>query len=225
LEQPAKRRNNDVGKQIEAVLTPRQLQTLKDHSFPEQCVGLLYDAEVRRDVGFTVEQEDRLRRAARERLARFQRQSLTHAEKVWGLLSPQQQAALPAIVKRQGPTSAVLSIAWELGFSYENFVPSYPMLAASPVRERLQLTTEQAKQLQTVMDDAKARLKKILAGGAAQSDAEDDEEMEEDEKKRIETSLTSKQLATLNEINFRREVVLALGYPKKRDELSLTEQQ
>jgi hypothetical protein len=92
-------------------------------------------------------------------MARFQQESLKRAEKVWGLLTPQQKAELPAIVKHQGPTSAILSIAWELGFNYDNFIARYPMLAESPVRERLRLSTEQAKQLQAVMDDANARLK------------------------------------------------------------------
>ena len=49
-------------------------------------------------------------------------------------------AALPEVVKRQGPTSAILSIAWELGFDLDSLVPGYPMLAAAPVRERLGLS-------------------------------------------------------------------------------------
>ena len=218
-ERPAKLRDYGIRKQIEAVLTPRQLQTLRDFSFPEQAVGLLYDAEVRRDVGFSVEQEDRLRRLARERLARFQQESLKRAERVWGLLSPQQQADLPAIVKRQGPTSAILSIGWELGFNFDNFIASYPMLAESPARERLRLSAEQAKQLQAVMGDAGARLKTARQGGAPQPDAEDDD------KKRVEAILTPQQLATLNEIDFHRQVVLALGYPEKRQSIGMTDQQ
>jgi hypothetical protein len=41
----------------------------------------------------------------------------------------------------------------------------------------------------------------------------------------VEAILTPQQLATLNEINFRRQVVLALGYPEKRDSLGMTDQQ
>ena len=62
---------------------------------------------------------------------------MERAEKQWSMLTPEQQAALPEVVKRQGPTSAVLSIAWELGFQLDAFVPGYPMLAEEPVRERL----------------------------------------------------------------------------------------
>jgi len=63
----------------------------------------------------------------------------------WGLLSPQQQAQLPAVVKSHGPTSAILSTGWGLGFNFDNFIARYPMLAELPVRERLRLSTEQAE--------------------------------------------------------------------------------
>jgi len=211
--------DNEVRKQIETVLTPQQLQTIKAHTFPEYAVGLLYDAKVRHEIVFGADQENRLRSIVQERLARLQQEYLKRAEKTWGLLTPQQKAELPEIVKHQGPTSSVLSIAQELGFSFDNCIAGYPMLAESPVRERLQLSTEQAEQLQAVMADAGARMKKVRQAGAPQSDAENDE------KNRVEAILTPQQLTTLVEINFRREVVLALGYPKKRESIGMTDQQ
>jgi len=69
------------------------------------------------------------------------------------------------------------------------------------------------------MSDAGARVKKALQGGANQPDAEIDE------KNRVEAILTPQQLTTLVEINFRRQVVLALGYPEKRDSIGMTDQQ
>ena len=48
---------------------------------------------------------------------------------------------------------------------------------------------------------------------------------EADDKKRVEAILTPQQLTTLNEINFRRQVVLALGYPEKRKTIGMTDQQ
>lgn len=86
-------------------------------------------------------------------------------------------------------------------------------------RSTLRLSTEQAEQLQAVMADAGARVKKARQGGANQSDAEIDE------KNRVEAILTPQQLTTLVEINFRRQVVLALGYPEKRDSIGMTDQQ
>lgn len=218
---------NKVCNQIEAVLTPRQLQTLKDYSFPAYAIGLLYDAKTRQEIGFNPEQEDGFRRLAKERLAQFQQVYMERAEKLWGMLTPGQQAALPEVVKRQGPTSAVLSIAWDLGFDLDNFLAHYPMLAEAPVRTRLGLTAEQEKHLHVVMADSAARKEKVrqerLSGKKQRSMPHSNAEA--DEKKRVEAILTPQQLTTLNEINFRRQVALALGYSKKRKTVGVTAQQ
>jgi hypothetical protein len=212
--------NSAFRKQIEAVLTVPQLQTIKNHTFPEHVVGLLYDAKVRREIAFGPAQEDRLRSVVQERFARIQAVSLKRAEKVWGLLTPEQKADLPAVVKRQGPTSAILSLASEIGFGQDNVIASYPMLAESPVRERLQLSTEQAQQLQVVMTNAGARLKQaMLQGESPHRDAESDD------KKQVDAILTPAQLTMLDEIDFRRKVVLALGYPEKRESIGMTDAQ
>ena len=212
--------DKEFRKQIESVLTPPQLQTIKAHSFPEYAVGLLYDPRVRQEIAFSPDQENRVRSLVHERFARIQDESLKRGEKVWGLLSPQQQAELPEVVKRQGPTSAILSIGWDLGFNVDNFIAHYPMLAQSPVRERLRLSPEQAKQLQAVMADAGARVKKALQeGGGNPPGAEDDDQ------KRVDAILTPEQLTLLNEINFRRQVMLALGYPEKRESIGMTDPQ
>jgi Spy/CpxP family protein refolding chaperone len=41
----------------------------------------------------------------------------------------------------------------------------------------------------------------------------------------VEAILTPQQLATLNEINFRRQVVLAVGYPEKQKSIGMTDPQ
>ena len=219
--------DNKIRTQIEAVLTPQQLQTLKDFSFPRCAVGLLYDAKTRREIGFGLQQEDQLRRIAEERLARFQAVSIEQAEKQWGMLTPEQQASLPEVVKRQGPTSAILSIAWELGFDLDSFVPGYPMLAAAPVRERLGLSAKQEEQLNAVTAESAARREKArqerLSGKTPSSDALS--KWEAAAKMQVEAILTPQQLTTFNEIDFRRKVALALAYPEKREKVRVTEQQ
>jgi Spy/CpxP family protein refolding chaperone len=219
--------DNEVCGQIAAVLTPQQLQTLKDYSFPAHAIGLLYDAKIRQEIGFGPEQEDRLRRLAKERLARSQEVSMERAEQQWDILTPQQQAALPEVVKHQGPTSAVLSIAWDLGFDLDNIVPGYPMLGESPVRKRLGLSAEQEKQLHVVMADSAAKKEKArqerFSRTAQPSQSPPDSEA--DAKKQVEAILTPQQLTMLNEINFRRQVALALGYPEKRKTVGITAQQ
>jgi hypothetical protein len=208
--------DNETRKQIEAVLTPVQLQAIREITFPELAIGLLYDAKVRKEIAFGPDQQERFRRLARERLSRFQDEYLTQAEKIWGLMTPPQQTALVDVVKRQGPTSAVLSLAYELGFDPDAMSLAYPMLAEPPVRERLKLSAEQEKQLQAIMADAAARTKETRQG-ASQPESNAD-----DNKARVEALLTPQQLATLKEINFRRQVVLALGYPEKQKTIGLT---
>ena len=57
----------DVCGRIEAVLTPQQLNTLKEHAFPGVVVGLLYNPLIRRQINFTAAQEEALHRIARQR--------------------------------------------------------------------------------------------------------------------------------------------------------------
>ena len=219
---------NEVCRQIEAVLTRQQLQTLKDYSFPTLAIGFLYDAKVRHQIGLSQDQEGRFRRIAKERLARFQTVTMGRAEKLWGILTPQQQAALPGLVKRQGPTSAALSIGWEFGFfEIEKMVPDYPMLSTAPARKRLVLSADQEKRLDAIMAEVAARNDKErqerAAGRTQPVPATSDAEA--DAKKEVEAVLSPQQLATLNEINFRRQVTLALGYPEKRKTVGITPQQ
>ncbi len=212
---------------IEAVLTPQQLQEMKDFYFPRYAVGLLYDAEIRGELGFAPQQEGQFRRVARERLARIQAVSIDKAEKQWDMLTREQQAAIPEVVRRQGPTSAILSIAWELGFDMDNAVPGYPILAEAPVRERVGLSDEQEKQLNAVVAACAERRRTARqeqqSGKASHPDALG--LWEDDAKRQVEAILTSEQLAKFNEIEFRRKVALALSYPEKRKKVGITEQQ
>ncbi len=205
------------------MLTSRQAQTLKDYAFPSAVVDLLYDDNIRREIAFTAAQEDALHRIAKQRWAGFQKVSIEQAEKQWDLLTPPQQAALPEVVKHQGPTSATLAMAWELGFDLEHSVPGYPMLAEVPVRQRLGLSAEQTQKLDAIVEAAAKRHREEVSGktdSLASPGAWEDKG-----KKQVEAILTPQQLTTLNEIDFRRQVVLALGYPEKRKTVGITAQQ
>jgi Spy/CpxP family protein refolding chaperone len=212
---------------IEAILTPEQLQTIRDYVFPERVVNLLYDASVRREIDFSPEQEARFRRIAKEKLAGVQEMSLEQAEKLWAMLTPEQQESFQEIAKHQGPTSATLSIAWELGFDFSSAVPGHPMLGEAPVRKRLKLNPEQEKQIDDITAEAakRQRAREERMAGDTPSEAEPDWTWETDAQKRVEAILTPEQLATLNEIDLRRRVTLAFGYPEKRKEAGVTERQ
>jgi hypothetical protein len=210
--------DEDVRKQIEAVLTPEQLTTILDYSFPHYVLAVLYDAKKPQEIGFGPEQQEAFRQLAREHQAAIQEELLKQAEEIWGLMSPQQQAQLADVVKRQGPTSAILSLAFEVGFDPNAMALHYPMLSELPVRKRLKLSDEQERQLQAVMAGAGARSEKARKEGT-------ESESSDENKKQLEAILTSAQLAMLKQIDLRRAVVLAMGYPDKQKSIGITDQQ
>jgi hypothetical protein len=224
--------DREICREIERVLTPQQLQTVKDFMFPRYVVGLLYDAKVRQEVGFTPEQEDRLRSLAKDRLAKFQEVWMEQAEKLWNMLTPQQQAALPEVVKHQGPTSAALSIAWDLGFELDNIAPGHPMLGEAPVRKRLGLSAEQESQWHAITTDFSAGQAELRQEQAAAKTQASQRELEVKESalhiratQQVEAVLTPEQLAAVKEIDFHRRAALALHYPEKRRTVGITPEQ
>ena len=210
--------DDDLRRQIEAVLTPQQLQVIQDDLFPIYAVHALYDAKTREQIGLSPEQTEAFRSVVRERLSRGQEESLKNAEQIWALMTPQQQTQLVDVVKHQGATSAVLSLAWELGFDMDAAGLSYPMLSEPAVRKRLGLGTEQKKELEAVVADSMAKARKARQEGNPPDASGGD-------KRKIEAILTPKQLQALDQIDLRRKVVLAMGYPEKQKSIGITDQQ
>ena len=209
---------DEVRQQIENVLTPQQARALKDYSFPEYAVGLLYDARVRQEIGFDAQQEQRLRQVVRERLPQFQRIYLTRAEQLWEILDESQRARAADLVQQQGPTSAAISIATEVGFDIEAIGFCYPMLTEAAVRDRLGLNAEQQAQLAALIADS-AALRAPGVPAAEQVDAAAQEQQ------RVAAILKPDQMTKLDELDFHRKVVLALGYREKRQSLGISEAQ
>jgi hypothetical protein len=209
---------DDLRRQIEAVLTPQQLQVIKDDLFPIYAVQALYDAKTREQIGLSPKQAEAFRSVVRERLERGQEESLKNADQIWALMTPQQQTQLVDVVKHQGSTSAVLSLAWELGFDMDAAGLSYPMLSEPAVRKRLGLGAEQQRELEAVVADSMAKARKARQEGNPPDASGGD-------KQRIEAILTPKQLKVLDEIGLRRRVVLAMGYPEKQESIGITDEQ
>jgi hypothetical protein len=90
------------------------------------------------------------------------------------------------------------------------------------VRTRLGLSAQQEKQIDVIMAESAAR-KKAREEQTSQPDSNG--VWEDDVKKRVEAILTPQQLTLLNEVDFRRKVVLAFHYPEKRKSIGITEQQ
>jgi hypothetical protein len=218
--------DRNLHNEIKALLTPEQLQAIKEFSFPSQAVGLLYHPTVRQAIDFTQDQEDALRNLARERLSKMQALQIEEAAKVWGILTSEQQAALPDLVKKQAPTAAILSIAAELGFDLERCLPGYLMLSESPVRERLQLSNEQKLQLDSLATECVAKKAKAREQPSAKTQpAPSGLPWEAEARAKVEAILTPQQLTTLGAIDFRRQVALTLARPEKRQALGITAEQ
>lgn len=209
--------------QIEAVLTPQQLATIKQFLFPSHAVALLYNDKTRGEIGFGLEQETSFRDIVREKLTRAQQVALERSDKMWNLLKPEQQAQMPEVVQRHGPTSKILSLANQVGFEPGAMALTQPMMAEEPVRKRLKLTAEQEKQFQDLLAATAARTRAALPsppgpvpGGVAPGGAS---------LPSIETLLSADQLAALKELRLRREADLALSSPETRTKLGLSGEQ
>ncbi len=175
----------------------------------------------------TAEQQSDFRKIAQQRLSEFQQIELERAEKLWNLLSLGQQAELPELVRKQGPTSAALAIGWGLGFDLDTLVPGYPMLGQAPVRKRLGITTAQKQQLDAITQASMDRRSKDLQARQAgeSTPAEATAAAEANENEQVETVLTPAQLKMVNEFDFQRKVVLALADPANRAAIGMTPEQ
>ena len=133
-------------------------------------------------------------------------------------MSPEQQTQLVDVVRRQGGTSQALSIAAEVGWDLDAASLSYPMLSMPAVCERLGLNAEQKTKLQAVLDEAMAKTRKARQESVVPEGRGDD-------KQKVDAILTPEQLKALGQIDLRRRVVLAMGYPEKRKLIGITDQQ
>lgn len=230
--------SDGIRREIEASLTAKQVESLKEFGFVAFSVESLYRGKIRRVLGLTAEQEKTLQRVYIERLSRVQNEQLKHADKAYAVLTPEQHAKFLEL--RQGPTSAVLSLANDLGFYYGLICQSYPMLAMQPVRERLKVDANQEKKLSALMTESArkqqaamvrsrqnlaAAMKETTNSPTTASRAADADDMNVDDSAQIEAILTPKQIAALKDIDLRRRMLLALGYADKRKTLGITDPQ
>lgn len=190
--------------QIEGVLTFDQRRKLGRALFAIQAVGSINDLQTRQRIRFSDEQAARYCGIARERSRRFQEQYLNEADQTWELLNSDQQRRISSFVERQARTSPDFgSMVRHVGFDIDAWMIPYPMLAEKPVQSRLKLSTDQDKQLQAELAHLAARIRKARSGDFETGSALDD-------KKRLKRILTPKQLALLEMLDFRRQVVSAL---------------
>jgi hypothetical protein len=91
------KRAEETGKQMEQVLTPKQIEKLKDIEFRQRVMGMIHTHQVRAQLGLTNEQIQKVTTAhaeMRSKMAQVQRES---QEKIFGLLTPKQMKELREI--------------------------------------------------------------------------------------------------------------------------------
>jgi hypothetical protein len=200
----------------------------KELAFASEAVGWLSDPQIRRQIGFSREQQETFSRLRRERFRRIQQEILDSTDKWWATLPPEQQAKLHEPGMHARPLSG-LAYAFEVGFDESESVPGYPFLAEAAVRDRLGLSAEQEKQLRAI---AKAY--------------QEEQEPSTDEKKpaapvtpgefyrlqearptkeKVEAVLTPRQLTMLKEISFRKDRLWAIDVPHVSQAVGVTEKQ
>ncbi len=125
-------------------------------------------------------------------------------------MTAEQKKKLVEVVQHQGGTSAALALAAEVNWNLDAAALAYPMLSEPAVRKRLGLgCRKKRKELEKVLADAIAKAKQADAEGTPP-------DVERADKQQVEAILTADQLKTLEAIDLRRKVVLAIGYPEKQ---------
>ena len=106
--QPADFRRSDlaltkeVARQIESLLSRRQLAALKDIVFRETAADVLDDFSVQEKIGLTERQKAALKEISRAAIQRIRRGGAENYEKLLAILTPQQQEKLRAQLSREG---------------------------------------------------------------------------------------------------------------------------
>jgi len=235
--------NTQVGrKQVEAVLTPQQVETYQKIMFPGMAESLLYSPEVLKTIGFTAQQEQRLGELHRETRRRLDEQSRRQTDQSLAVLSGPQREKLRAEIDRSERGSEVSSewttrtstptqadtLTVDIDRTRAIVLPAYGDLADPVVRKQLALSADQEKQLREITANYLRESEKI---GREASKLSPDElqrmyrdfqqKSAQTARQRIEGLLTPQQLAALKEIVFRRAAVAALTTPRVQGKIGL----
>jgi tetratricopeptide (TPR) repeat protein len=230
-------------KQIEATLTPKQIEQLKKIVFCNWATDMLRrvlsDPELSKMVGVTAAQEKKIRQLPRECRAQLKAAFEGERYRTFAVLTADQMNGLRSVVLQFHYVHNRVSEEWvrmqndEGGVFGEPYLrpdpgeedvsiidlPIYVHLRLREVRIALGLSAPQRKKLQEINDDYQAELKN------RRYDEERSRRVASEFQRRIESLLTPKQLATLRDTVFRTTVVLALEDSDVQQKLGLTGQQ
>ncbi len=101
-----------VGKQVEEILSPRQLEVYKREAFPDLACAMLRYPEFLKTIGATPEQKERLAKIQEQLERQTQEQERRYNEQSLAVLSPQQQEKLRAEIRRADEPPADGTAVW-----------------------------------------------------------------------------------------------------------------
>ncbi len=245
----------DCRKQIEAVVTPQQLDAYKKAVFPRLAFELLSLAqpESRKTIGVTSGQEEKLQQIFKELSQQPTPEEMKRMEQakdaVLAALSPQQREKLRSDVEQEirndeesslsysiGTYSGmpIFNLAVEAGSRWAPMVlPFYSELTETAIAQRLGLIADQRKQLTEVAGQHRGETVK-LAGEIKKLSPDQRKRPEFQQKarrmleavrRRTEAVLTPQQLAALKDTVFRRRAFSTLADPNVEVKIGLNDQQ
>jgi hypothetical protein len=234
-------------KAVEALLTPQQLQKVKDLAYPELVFANLHDAKTLDEIGLSDQQKDKVRDLCLETSRKHQQAAFDRAATWPGILTPEQRDKLRNEAQRRidkrvaereagrrfycGSTN--LLAALQIGD--EDCFPAYPEIACRLVRKRLQVTDGQELRLREVVAKTWARESELMKALAKQGSADGADfnarqekmlaELFKENRRQIDDILAPQQLSALKEFVLVREMAVLLFDSDRLAAIGATDQQ
>ncbi len=247
LQQDMRKLDSDTCKKMDAVLTPQQLQMLKDLKLRTEAFNILFDPAVLDKLGMTTEQRVEWIRRVVQLMNESQRKGQQASRKINGqalaVLSPQQRAQLQSQVFRPGSDSLrMFRMADIAGVPLPNFSPfPFPDLSREDACKELNLSTAQQDQVRAVMKKYNERSQELTRQWRALSDesnanwrtsrkdrsavSEKSRQLIAEHKRQIEGILTPRQLESYKEMALREVALNVLNDPRTLGQIGATKEQ
>jgi autotransporter-associated beta strand protein len=244
----------DCRKQVEAVLTPQQLQAYKKGMLPWLAFDMLRDPQIRKTIGVTREQQDALQQLKKEFFQQVRQEFEPVRSAALAVLSPQQREKLRPEVEQTIRAWEELAVSQRIGTAESGpltltvtgqaavdeglcwipmGLPVYVELGETAAAQQLGLSTDQRKQLAEVAAEYQKETEKLRGEMLKLSPdqrkrpefQEKGPRMLQDTRRRIEALLTPQQLTALKEMIFRGTAFGMLAGPGVQEKIGLGDQQ
>jgi hypothetical protein len=222
----------EMRKNVESVLTPEQLQKVKDLAYPELTFTKLHDPKTLDEVRLSEQQKDQVRALCLETSREFQKTAFDHAETWASIFTAEQQNKLREEAQRRVDKTiadreagrrffgGATNLAAALMIGDEDRFPAQPELVCAMVRKRLHITAEQERRLSELVARTWARenelMKPLTQNGnpdwAAYNARQESvrRQLYKENRQQIDAILTPQQLSVLKTFVLMRATAFAL---------------